>query len=125
MENNNQEIIYFDLNNWTRGVDYPNAEPFITWMGNDIKLYFSNKEWVKKNNLVVVVTIGDLSVSYNITATKKWVEENCPELLTKYSNFICIPEEDDDIPEPRIYGHFLEYSKENIGLHYDNSWWED
>ena len=26
------KVIYFELNNWMSGDDYPDAEPFISWM---------------------------------------------------------------------------------------------
>ena len=36
----NDEIIYFQLNNWFAGDHYPAEEPFISWCGNDFKLQF-------------------------------------------------------------------------------------
>jgi hypothetical protein len=32
------EIIYFELNNWFRGTDYLNSEPFVSWMQNDLNI---------------------------------------------------------------------------------------
>lgn len=137
------DIIYFELNNWFSGRDYPNAEPFKTWCGNDLNLYFLNEEWVKQNKLVVVATNIDMSVNWCITTTKKWVEENCPKLLSDestfvtsiisskggekeiveeypYSKFLRFPDEDGE-----VYGRFgcpfLEYSEENFGI----SWWDE
>ena len=26
------EVVYFELNNWFSGRDYPDAEPFLSWM---------------------------------------------------------------------------------------------
>ena len=48
-ERRNMEIIYFELNNWMSGRDYPDAEPFITWCSDDYHLYFSDENWVKEN----------------------------------------------------------------------------
>ena len=31
------EIVYFELNNWFSGRDYPNEEPFTTWCDDDLK----------------------------------------------------------------------------------------
>jgi hypothetical protein len=108
-------IVYFELNNWTPGVDYPDDEPFTTWIGNDLKIVFNNEEWVKKNKLCVVQSLVDMSSNYCITATEDWVLENCPKLLTEYKEFLRFPDEDGD-----VYGQFdnqfLEYSEENFGI---------
>ena len=115
------EIIYFELNNWACGRDYPDAEPFIGWMVNDLKQQFRYEDWVKENKLVVVESIVDMSLNYCISATKEWVEKNCPELLTKFTQFIrtCNEYDDeDDLPEGQFGCPFLEYTDENIGCHY-------
>lgn len=111
-----EEIIYFELNNWFAGRDYPNNERFIKWMHDDLHISFRNEEWVKENKLCVVYHLVDMSQNFCITATKKWVEENCPELLTEYPQFLRHPEKDGE-----VYGqfdtHFLEYNEENIGIY--------
>lgn len=109
-----EEVVYFELNNWIPGEHYPNVEPFITWIGDDLNIHFNNEDWVTENKLCVVRNIIDMSVNFCITATKNWVEKNCPELLTKYREFLRFPEEDG------VYGdfgdEFLEYSEDNIGI---------
>lgn len=112
------EVIYFELNNWFCGRDYPDAEPFISWMMDDLNQKFRNEDWVKENRLVVVESIVDMSLNYCIAATKEWVQANCPDLLTKYSQFVRYPEEDDDTPDGRFGCPFLEYGEANIGCHY-------
>ena len=112
------DIIYFELNNWSRGEDYPDAEPFLSWMKHDLRQRFGDENWIKENNLVVVTSLVDMSINYCITATKEWVQSNCPELLTKYTQFIRYTEEDDELPEGRFGCPFLEYSEENIGFHF-------
>lgn len=112
------EIVYFELNNWSPGRDYPDVEPFISWMCDDMNQKFQNKEWVKENKLVVVESLVDMSSNYCITATKEWLEDNCPELLTKYSEFIKKSDEGDDLPEGRFGCPFLEYKENNIGIHF-------
>jgi len=108
-------IIYFELNNWSPGKDYPAEEPFITWMGNDLRLKFNNENWVKENKLCVVAGLVDMSINFCITATKDWVEENCPKLLTDYQDFQRYPDKWGDIMGR--FGHdFLEYSQENFGI---------
>jgi hypothetical protein len=134
------DIVYFELNNWFSGRDYPNEEPFYNWIN---KRQFTNNEWVKDNKLVVVCGSIDMSLNYCITAPKDWVLKNCPDLLSnksyeykiiryykdeettitetkKYEDFLRFPEEDDDVPTGRWGMHFLEYREENIGVH-----WED
>lgn len=112
------EVIYFELNNWFSGRDYPDAEPFLSWMRDDLKQKFRDEDWVKENKLVVVESLVDMSFNYCITATKDWVEKNCPELLTKYTKFIREKDEIEDIPYSRFGCPFLEYKEENIGLHF-------
>ena len=114
-----EEVIYFELNNWFSGRDYPAAEPFATWV-HEYK--FRDEEWLKENRLVVTETCIDMSLNWCITAPKSWVEKNCPELLTTYKEFIRQPDPEypDDVPESRFseYGPtFFEYTEENIGTH--------
>ena len=75
----NKEIIYFDLNNWFSGRDYPEDEKFGKW-GCDMQ--FSNDDWCKENKLCVVWGTIDMSFNWLIAAPKEWVEENCPDLLS-------------------------------------------
>lgn len=121
-----KDIVYFELNNWFLGQDYPDAEPFITWMKDTI-LQFRNTEWVKENKLCVVDGNVDMSVNFCITATKEWVENNCPELLTRYTQFIRTPDEDGEV-YGRFGAPFKEYTEENIGIYYWDyleDCWED
>ena len=108
------DIIYFELNNWSTGKDYPDSEPFLSWIKDN---KFRDENWIKENKLVVVESIVDMSLNYCVAATKEWVQSKCPELLTKYTQFIRY-EEDDDLPEGRFGCPFLEYNEDNIGCHY-------
>ena len=135
------DIVYFELNNWFSGRDYPPFEPFISWLGDDFKQTLCNEEWVKENKLVVVCGPLDMSMNYCITAPRKWIEENYPDLLTdkeydyevlmyykgentikiehnKFSNFLRYSE-DDEPPIGRYGMHFLPYTEENIGVHWE------
>ena len=123
------DIVYFELNNWFSGRDYPNAEPFLSWMRDDLNQKFRDEEWIKENKLVVVESLVDMSMNFCITATKEWVEENCHELLSTYKNFVRKPEDDEDVPYGRFGCPFLEYKEENIGYHYAdevecNGYWQ-
>lgn len=111
------EVIYFELNNWFRGRDYPDDEPFISWMINDLDQKFENEDWIKENKLIVVESIVDMSRNYCITATKEWVQLNCPKLLTEYTQFVRYSE-DDGLPQGMWGCPFLEYNEDNIGYHY-------
>lgn len=109
------EIVYFELNNWACGEDYPNAEPFLHWMGNDLQLKFNNEVWVKKNRLCVVRGIVDMSVNFCISATKDWVIAHCPSLLTEHQKFLRYPDKYGEV-EGRFGHSFLPYSEENFGI---------
>lgn len=86
-------------------------------MKNDLKIAFRNEEWVKENKLCIVAALIDMSQNFCITATKDWVDKHCPELLTKYTKFIVLPDK-----YGTVYGRFghdfLEYKDENIGITY-------
>ncbi len=114
------DIIYFELNNWSPDDDYPDAEPYSTWLEDDENIIFlDNEQWVKDNKLCVAFEIIDQSLNFCITATKKWVEENCPTLLTEYIRFLRYPANDG-----KVYGRFgttfLSYEEPNIGVAYVN-----
>lgn len=113
----NEKIIYFELNNWFVGKDYPDAEPFISWMGDDLDLRFRNDVWCKENNLCVIWHLVDMSINFLIAAPESWVKENCPELLTKYTEFVFEPDEDGCV-YGRFDTEFPEYSEENLGSNY-------
>ena len=111
------EIIYFELNNWFSGRDYPEAEPFLSWMKDDLKIKFNNEKWVTENKLCVLKSYVDMSQNFCITSTKEWVENNCPELLSKYTCHLRIPDEYGDVYGR--FGHeFLPYEECNIGITY-------
>lgn len=116
---NNNKIVYFELNNWFAGEDYPNDEPFLSWMRDDLNIKFRNEKWVIENELCVVESIVDMSSNFCITAKKEWVEKNCPKLLTDYKEFLRYPDEDGEV-YGRFGCHFLEWSKENFGITWDD-----
>ena len=152
-----KDIIYFSVNNWFSGRDYPDTPNFRKWLGNDLNQTFMNDEWCKKNKLCVYYGLVDMSRNYTISAPKDWVEKNCPELLTdkeytyytliqrpkkvhngyeyetikeeykkKYSDFVYIPEEGEELPENDRIGNmpFREYKEENFGCkYYETDYW--
>lgn len=145
-----EEIVYFEINNWFAGRDYPDDEIFGKWINDQ---QFRHDEWCKENKLCVMCGAVDMSMNYCIAAPKSWVEEHCPKLLTdeeyvyktatihwddegneirdieehtkKYSDFICQADEDG-----YAYGHisgweFPEYKEDNFGVTWNDSWWGD
>lgn len=144
--NDSEKIIHFELNNWFSGRDYPDCEPFKSWIKNNT---LSSDEWAKENKLVIGAGTFDMSMNWLISARESWVKENCPILLSneeysyttimhdasgthettckaKYSQFLREPDEDGD-----VYGKFdwkfPEYSEENYGVHYidEMDYWDD
>ena len=141
------DIVYFTLNNWFSGRDYPGIEPIKTWVED---YQFKDDEWVKENKLVVVCGPIDMSMNYCIAAPKEWVEENCSWLLgdeeytykihhyqasheppnwyteevCKPSNFVKYPDFEEGEVEGQYGMDFMEYCEENIGVHWDNSYWD-
>ena len=111
-----KEIVYFELNNWCAGRDYPDNARFIYWMSDDENIKFIDPLWVETNGLCVVWQFVDMSDNFCISAPKEWVEKNCPELLTTYKKFLRYPDS-----AWNVYGRFgtkfLEYTDTNIGIH--------
>lgn len=139
------EVVYFELNNWFAGRDYPMGEPFESWLCNDLKQTLCNEEWAKENKLVIVCGYLDMSMNYCVTAPKKWVEENCPDLLTDksyeykirqhrngedtivtykgfFKNFLKFTEEDEELPQGRGGMKFLSYTEDNIGVNWQDNY---
>ena len=76
------DVVYFSVNNWFSGRDYPPLECFHKWLGDDLNQNFRSDEWCKENKLCVYYGCVDMSSNYTISAPRVWVEKNCPELLT-------------------------------------------
>ena len=74
-----EEIIYFEINNWFAGRDYPDDEIFSKWIKN---YTFRDNEYCKENKLCVMCGAIDMSMNYCVAAPKSWVLENCPDLLS-------------------------------------------
>lgn len=122
------DVVYFELNNWFAGDDYPAEEPFISWMGNDLRLYFCNDDQMKAEKLCVKRDTLDMSANFCITAPRSWVEEHCPKLLTDYKQFVSEPEYEGDIPTSKNGYRFLEYCPENFGITWasgSESFWDN
>lgn len=116
-KNNEDGIVYFEVNNWFRGRHYPDCEPFIGWLGNDLKLAFLNDDFVRENKLCVACSLIDMSSNFCITAKRGWVENNCPTLLGTDARFLRVPDKYGD-----VYGtfgtEFLPYCEDNIGIEF-------
>ena len=120
IDNGNKDIVYFELNNWFCGRNYPCEEPFIKWV-SEIDGLLHNEDWVKENKLCVVIGFVDMSINYCVAATREWVENNCPRLLTNFKQFIREPDGYGEV-NPNFH-YFLPYEKENIGITYSDEEW--
>ena len=76
------DVIYFSVNNWFCDENYPPLDCFKKWLGDDLNQSFRNDAWCKENKLCVYYGVVDMSQNYTISASREWVEKNCPELLT-------------------------------------------
>ena len=145
-----EEIIYFEINNWFSGRDFPNDETFRKFVREQL---FSDDQYCKEHRICVKHGCIDMSHNWCVAAPKSWVIENCPQLLSdegyeyktitrhydkdindwveteneytkKYSDFLCYPDEDGD-----VYGHvdewcFPEYCEQNFGSTWTNEWFD-
>jgi hypothetical protein len=148
-----QDVIYFSVNNWFCGRDYPNTPNFRKWLGDDLNQNFRNDKWCKENKLCVYYGVVDMSQNYTISAPREWVEKNCPELLTddeytyitrigtymkgkdepvyeevehkkKYSDFVYSQEDVDEGECDRVGDMpFREYCEANFGSKYYETYW--
>ena len=132
-----ENVVYFELNNWFAGRDYPLVGNLAKWVETR---KFNNDAWCKENKLCVGSGVVDMSENWCITATESWVQELCPELLSgedyvyqigihyrngnrvvdqygNYSQFLRHPDEDGDV-YGRFDHHFLDYEEENFGVTY-------
>ena len=107
------EIVYFELNNWFCGRDYPPDGNLKTWVESS---QFNNDTWCKENKICVRSGIIDMSENWCITATKDWVEKWCPELLTdkSYTYIVCMYScgEHTKKEEQGYYAQFLRHRDE-------------
>ena len=60
------DIIYFEVNNWFPGRDYPDCEPFLTWM-RDLGSPLQNDDWCKEQKICVVYEFIDMSQNFKVT----------------------------------------------------------
>ena len=139
---NKNDIIYIGINNWFYERDFPPIKQLEEWVD---AYKFNDDEWCKEQKLCVVSGVVDMSVSWLITATRDWVEQNLPELLTdgsytygivthdrsgehetqytkKFSDFVYHP--DDPTRDFSFHGyHFKEYDEEDFGCEYQDNYW--
>ena len=107
-----EDIIKVSLNNWSMGTDYP--EDFEMELEPGLSP-FLEKEFCEENKLCVVVGTMDMSVNYTITAPAEWVKKYIPSVLGTKVQY------NTEAAKDSWYQPFLDYTEENIGLHwYDN-----
>ena len=123
-----EDVIYFSVNNWFAGRDYPNTPTFREWMKDDLNLKLRDDNWAKENKLCIYYGVIDMSQNFTVSAPKEWVEKNCPEIIGSKFEYvpsclidgILMPESDRyDMP-------FKEYNEENFGsTYYETNYWDD
>lgn len=117
MKVNNEEIVYFSINDWS--VDYhPNDKQFMEWAGyNDFMLFrnLRNDEWCKQEKICVIANVLEYSLCFNIAAPKQYVMEHCPSIIG--SKFVDEPKDGEDYPSESAWGlQYNEYCEENFGF---------
>ena len=123
------DVVYFSVDNWFSERDYPAEEPFLSWMKDDLNLTLRDEQFVKENKLVVVAGFLDMSMCFNVTAPKGWVEKVCPCILG--TDFEIKDMKPEFLEAPGIGkwgGPFLAYTEDNIGIHwynFDDEEWDD
>ena len=120
------DVIYFSVNNWMGGTNYPPTENFKKWLRDDLNQSFRNDKWCKENKLCVYYGTVDMSTNYTVSASREWVEKNCPELLTddeytyitkigKYKYTVALTSAElvwEDIEHKKKYSDFVYVPKE-------------
>lgn len=98
---------------------YPTGESNIAniWNFENWKDCVVENVYSKNGELVIVESFVDMSINFCVSAKREWVEQNCPELLTKYKEFIRVEDEDEEVPYGNFGCPFLEWSENNIGIH--------
>lgn len=144
--------IVFEFNNWFRGKDYPPIHIVDEWMSN---YQLRSDDFAEKNDLVIMTGPIDMSSNYIVNAPITFVEQFLPELLTddtytyeiitrrynpetkdydeesqeytkKYSDFVLIPDKYGDVSGKIADDWYMEeYKPEDVGVHWNNSWWGD
>ena len=55
------DVVYFSVNNWMSGENYPPLDCFRKWLGDDLNQTFRNDAWCKENKLCVYYGVVDMS----------------------------------------------------------------
>lgn len=109
------DVVYICLNNWTRGVDYPDSDKFEELVnGVDSPLW--NDAWHRERSICCRMFPYDMSVTWLLTAPRGWAEENWPELSGEWRKFLAEPDDDGGAPESRFGVPFREWSESALGL---------
>lgn len=109
------DTVYFSINNWFGGCNYPITNQMIEWLRPGYEsMIFSNEEWDKKNKLIVCFNDYDMSDSYAVTASLAWVKRFFPEILGSVYEIIS-----PDGSPPRAKRPFWKFKspKEEAGLY--------
>ena len=117
----NKDVIYFSVNNWFCGENFPPTPNFRKWLGNDFNQSFRNDEWCKENKLCVYYGCVDMSQNYTVSAPREWVEKNCPELLSdeEYTYITRISNPKESLKQGKTVWEDVEHKKKYSDFVYD------
>ena len=81
---NEENVIYFELNDWHKTDSYPPLPIFQKWVK---ERKFSDEDWCKRNRLCVIAASPDEPLQHwLVTAPLEFVAEYCPELILAKDN---------------------------------------
>ena len=120
------ELIKFWVNDWAPENDFPDEEPFSTWMQEEVfcdaVLDGTADKYCKANKICAVYDLIDQSVEFSVVAPREWVETVCPCIIgtkfekkaeAKIGRFVKFPEYKEsnygcffckEVPEPKSKG---------------------
>lgn len=73
-----KDVIYFELNNWFLGRDYPKDGILKDLVESH---QFSDDVWCRENKLCVLRGNVDMSINWCITAPREWAEKTVQNFL--------------------------------------------
>jgi len=149
-----EDVICFEINNWFSGRDYPAEEPFLTWIREesfqndqwcrenqlcvkyglvDMSMSYcvaAPRSWVEENcpNL-----LSDKEYKYPLVYSeykrcglfrRKKRINIIREYPRKYSDFLCLPDENGNVYSRIDEWLFPEYCEENYGSKLTDEYWD-
>ena len=110
----NKQLVYFTVDNWSPGVDYPRCDNFENLYREDLDAFaFIDNEYCKENKLAVYCTTLDMSIAFTVVAPIGWCVKNSPEIIGSYWDETAKPGKNNW--KESIYGlPYPEYKEKNF-----------